>query len=149
DTLALDRRIDAALDQAEEELPADVVIERHVFRQADFIRSAVDNVVEAVRDGVVWVVLVLFLFLWNLRTGVASLVAIPLSLCVTFLVFRLFDVGLNVMTLGGLAVAVGEVVDDAIVDVENIWRRLRENNALPLPPTPDPSPTRGEGSQTR
>jgi CzcA family heavy metal efflux pump len=134
-TLDLDARIDAALDEVERELPAGVALERRLFRQAEFIRAAVDNVVEAIRDGVVWVFVVLFLFLWNLRTSVITLTAIPLSVLATALVFHHLGLSINTMTLGGIAVAVGELVDDAIVDVENIFRRLRENarSAAPEP----------------
>jgi CzcA family heavy metal efflux pump len=132
-TLWLDPRLDQALDQLQAELPAGVTIERRLFRQADFIRTAVDNVVEAIRDGTVWVFVVLFLFLWNFRTSFITLTAIPLSLLTTFLVFRYLGVSINTMTLGGIAVAVGELVDDAIVDVENIFRRLKENRAKPNP----------------
>jgi CzcA family heavy metal efflux pump len=132
-TLDLDNRIVRVLDEVAGELPERVVIDRHIFRQADFIRSAVDNVVEAVRDGSIWVFVVLFLFLFNLRTSLITLTAIPLSLLTTFLVFRWLGVGINTMTLGGIAVAVGELVDDAIVDVENILRRLRENRQKPDP----------------
>src|SRR5262249_21843243 len=136
DTLTLDRRIDTALDQLGEELPGDVVLERHIFRQADFIQAAVDNVLEAVLQGGVWVFVVLFLFLWNIRTSLITLTAIPLSVLATALVFTAFGVSINTMTLGGIAVAVGELVDDAIVDLENITRRLRENRlkASPLSP---------------
>lgn len=136
DTLTLDRRIDAALDQLGEELPADVVLERHIFRQADFIQAAVDNVLEAVLQGGIWVFIVLFLFLWNVRTSLITLTAIPLSVLATALVFTAFGVSINTMTLGGIAVAVGELVDDAIVDLENITRRLRETRlkAAPLSP---------------
>jgi CzcA family heavy metal efflux pump len=135
-TLDLTPRIDRVLDELQAMLPADVRIERRVFRQADFIRTAVDNVIEAIRDGTVWVFLVLFLFLWNVRTSLITLTAIPLSVLVTLLVFRRLGVSVNTMTLGGLAVAVGELVDDAVVDVENIFRRLKENRrkAEPLPP---------------
>ncbi|HET6574014.1 MAG TPA: efflux RND transporter permease subunit, partial [Fimbriiglobus sp.] len=132
-TLDLDPRIDQALDQLQSELPPGVVIDRQVFRQADFIRTAVDNVVEAIRDGTIWVFLVLFLFLANVRTSVITLTAIPLSIVATLLVFRAFGVTVNTMTLGGIAVAVGELVDDAIVDVENIFRRLKENRLKPDP----------------
>jgi CzcA family heavy metal efflux pump len=132
-TLDLDPRIDRALDQLQRQLPPGVVIDRHIFRQADFIRTAVDNVVEAIRDGTVWVFLVLFLFLANVRTSVITLTAIPLSILATLLIFRAFGVTVNTMTLGGIAVAVGELVDDAIVDVENIFRRLKENRLKPDP----------------
>jgi CzcA family heavy metal efflux pump len=132
-TLTLDRELDRALNEFEQELPAGVKLERHIFRQADFIRSAVGNVEEAIRDGVLWVLIILFLFLWNLRTSFITLTAIPLSVLVTALVFRAFGVSINTMTLGGIAVAVGELVDDAIVDIENIFRRLKENRQLPNP----------------
>jgi len=126
-TLDLDPRIDAVLDDLQAELPPGVVVERHVFRQAEFIHTAIDNVVEAIRDGTIWVFVVLLLFLANVRTSLITLTAIPLSLLTTFVVFRWLGVGINTMTLGGIAVAVGELVDDAIVDVENIFRRLKEN----------------------
>ncbi len=87
-TLTLDPKIDDVLDQLQENLPADIQIERHIFKQADFIRAAVDNVVEAIRDGAIWVVVILFLFLWNFRTSISSLTAMPLSILVTVLVFR-------------------------------------------------------------
>jgi CzcA family heavy metal efflux pump len=136
DTLALDRRIDAALDQLEADVPPGVMIERRIFRQADFIRAAVDNVVEAVRDGAIWVVVVLFLFMWNLRVSVSSLTAMPLSILATILVFRFCGITINTMTLGGIAVAIGDLVDDSIVDIENIYRRLRENRHASKPEHP-------------
>lgn len=136
DTLLLDRTIDQVLAELRQELPAGVVIEDKLFRQADFIRTAVDNVSEAVREAAVWVVVVLFLFMANLRVSVSSLVAMPLSLLLTFLVFRWWGVSLNTMTLGGIAVAIGDLVDDSIVDIENIFRRLRENRQLPQPRPP-------------
>lgn len=126
-TLVLDPKIDSVLEQLQQDLPPDVKIERHIFRQADFIRVAVDNVKEAIRDGVIWVFVILFLFLWNFRTSAITLTAIPLSLLVTALVFHYLGVSINTMTLGGIAVAVGELTDDAIVDIENIFRRLKEN----------------------
>jgi CzcA family heavy metal efflux pump len=135
-TLILDPKIDRVLDELQQELPSDVRIERHVFRQADFIRAAVHNVVEAIRDGTVWVFVALFLFLWNVRTSAITLTAIPLSVLVTILVFHLLGVSINTMTLGGLAVAVGELVDDAIVDIENIFRRLKENRQKEKPDPP-------------
>ncbi|MGH7044325.1 MAG: efflux RND transporter permease subunit, partial [Acetobacteraceae bacterium] len=101
-----------------------------------FIETAIQNVEEAIRDGALWVVVVLFLFLWNLRTSVITLVAIPLSIVITARVFRWFGVTINTMTLGGLAVAIGELVDDSIVDIENIYRRLKENRQLAQPANP-------------
>ena len=132
-TLDLDPRIAAVLAQLQTELPPDVKIESQIFRQAEFIRGAVDNVIEAIRDGTIWVFVILFLFLWNFRTSVITLTAIPLSILITVLVFRVLGVTINTMTLGGIAVAVGEMVDDAIVDVENIYRRLKENRQKERP----------------
>lgn len=130
DTLVLDRRIDDVLTSLQSELPSDVEIERRIFRQADFIRSAVDNVTEAVRDGAIWVVVVLFLLMGNFRTSISSLSSMPLSILLTFLAFRWFEISINTMTLGGIAVAIGDLVDDSIVDIENIYRRLKENRQL-------------------
>ena len=135
-TLDLTPRLDAALDQLERDAPPGTVIDRHMFRQADFIRTAVDNVAEAVRDGAVWVFVVLLLFMASIRAGLITLTALPLSVLVTVLVFGAFGVTINTMTLGGIAVAVGELVDDAIVDVENIFRRLNENRAKVNPEPP-------------
>ncbi len=132
-TLDLTPRLDEVLDELQRDLPSDVKIERRVFRQSDFIQSAVDNVVEAIRDGTIWVFVILFLFLWNLRTSVITLTAIPLSILITALVFHWLRISINTMTLGGIAVAVGELVDDAIVDIENIFRRLKENRHKPNP----------------
>lgn len=132
-TLVLDPKIDLVLEQLQKELPADVKIEKQIFRQADFIQVAIDNVEEAIRDGIIWVFVVLFLFLWNFRTSAITLTAIPLSLLITGLVFRYFGLSINTMTLGGIAVAVGELTDDAIVDIENIFRRLKENRHKPKP----------------
>lgn len=133
DTRDLTARIDAALDQLRQTLPADLVINGNLFRQSHFIEAAVDNVIEALRDGSILVVIVLALFLLNFRTTSITLTAIPLSLLVTALVFRFFGFSVNTMALGGIAVAIGELVDDAIVDVENVFRRLRENRHLPHP----------------
>jgi CzcA family heavy metal efflux pump len=131
DTVALDKSIQEALDELQRELPQGMVIERGLFQQSKFIEAAVQNVSEAVRDGALWVVVVLFVFLWNFRVSVCSLIAMPLSILGTFLVFRWFGVSINTMTLGGIAVAIGDLVDDSIVDVENIYRRLKENRQLP------------------
>ncbi|HSR68386.1 MAG TPA: efflux RND transporter permease subunit [Acidobacteriota bacterium] len=129
DTLDLTRRIDEMLQDLN--LPPGLEIERHIFRQSDFIQVAVRNVLEALRDGALLVVIILFLFLLSWRTTLISVLAIPLSLIVTVFVFRLLDVGINTMTLGGMAIAIGALVDDAIIDVENVFRRLRENQAKP------------------
>ena len=135
-TLILDPKIEQVLEELQRELPPDVKIERHIFRQADFIRVAIHNVEEAIRDGVIWVFVILFLFLWNFRTSAITLTAIPLSLLITALVFYYFGLSINTMTLGGIAVAVGELTDDAIVDIENIFRRLKENRGKARPDNP-------------
>lgn len=132
DTLALTSRIENALAELRPTLPAGVEVEI-LFRQGDFIHHAIDNLKEAIRDGAIMVAIVLFLFLLNFRTTLITLTAMPLSFAITVLVFKWFGVSVNSMTLGGLAVAIGMVVDDAIVDVENVFRRLRENAALPHP----------------
>ncbi|MCA9211442.1 MAG: efflux RND transporter permease subunit [Planctomycetales bacterium] len=126
DTRDLTERIRVALADVKAGLPEDVHLEV-TYQQRTFIDHAVKNVIEALRDGAILVVVILFLFLWNFRTTFITLTAIPLSVVVAILSFRWFDMSINVMTLGGLAVAMGELVDDAIVDVENIFRRLRQN----------------------
>ena len=147
DTRGLTDNIKKALRATEENLPADYVINTDLFQLKNFIDRGIYYVGEALVSGAVLVVIVLFLFLLNFRTTFITLTAIPLSLVITVLVFRLIglltgrELSINVMTLGGIAVAMGELVDDAIVDVENIFRRLKENNALPL----TPSPAGGEG----
>jgi len=135
-TLDLTPKIEAALDQLQRELPPDVKIEKQIFRQADFIQAAIDNVIEAIRDGTIWVVLILFLFLANFRTSFITLTAIPLSVLITALVFNYFGITINTMTLGGIAVAIGELVDDAVVDIENIFRRLKLNQQKSNPEPP-------------
>jgi CzcA family heavy metal efflux pump len=130
-TLQLTRTLDAALDGIQATLPDGMRIERDVMRQADFIEVALANLNAALRDGTLLVVLVTVLFLANLRAAGITLVAIPLSLLAAVMVFRMAGLTINSMTLGGLAIAIGALVDDAIVDVENILRRLRENARRP------------------
>jgi CzcA family heavy metal efflux pump len=127
DTLLLTADIENTLNEIQATLPDDVVIDQHVFKQATFIESAIGNVEEAIMDGAFWVIVVVFLFLWNLRTSAITIIAIPLSVIITGLVFWYFGISINTMTLGGIAVAIGELVDDSIVDIENIYRRLKEN----------------------
>lgn len=129
DTRALTRLLDERLEQLRPGLPADLVVNADIFRQAHFIEAAIGNVTEALRDGAILVVVVLILFLFSVRTTVITLTAIPLSLLATAVVFTLWGQSINTMTLGGIAVAVGELVDDAIVGVENVHRRLREGLA--------------------
>jgi HME family heavy-metal exporter len=133
DTRKLTDEIVAALNDLKKTLPSDIRINPGVYQQKGFIDLSIQNVIEALRDGGVLVVIILFLFLLNFRTTFITLTAIPLSLVVTGLVFKWFGMSINTMTLGGLAVAIGELVDDAIVDVENIYRRLRENQHTPHP----------------
>ena len=139
DTRSLTDSLEKAFAEAEASLPADIVINSELFRLKNFIDRGIFNVGEALVIGAVLVVIILFLFLLNFRTTFITLTAIPLSLVITTLVFRLWGfisgthLSINVMTLGGIAVAMGELVDDAIVDVENIFRRLKENNNLSQP----------------
>ena len=132
DTLSLTKQIETALAELQPTLPRGVeaVV---LFRQADFITNAIGNLKSAIVEGAVMVAIVLFLFLLNFRATFITLMAMPLSFAITLLTFRWFGISVNSMTLGGLAVAIGMVVDDAIVDVENVFRRLRENAALPMP----------------
>ena len=130
DSLALTEEVEMALEELGKSLPegAELV---PLYRQGEFIELSIDNLKEALRDGAIMVAIILFLFLLNVRITLITLTAIPLSLGITIIVFDLLDLSVNSMTLGGLAVAVGMVVDDAIVDVENVYRRLRENAIQP------------------
>lgn len=127
DSIRLSGEIEGALASLSKSLPPGISKPEISFRQADFIEASIHNVQEALRDGAIMVAIILFLFLMNGRTTVISLTAIPLSLAITFLVFKAMGLSINVMTLGGLAIAIGELVDDALVDVENVLRRLKEN----------------------
>ena len=133
DTVKLTAQIETALTELKQGLPKGLAAPRVLFRQADFITASTGNVAEALRDGAIMVAIVLFAFLLSVRTTVISLVAIPLSLAVTAVVFQWLGQSINVMTLGGLAIAIGELVDDAVVDVENILRRLKQNRAAGSP----------------
>jgi len=132
DTVTLTAEVEKALAEIQKGLPADIKI-TPLFKQANFIQAAIRNVEEAIRDGAIMVLIILVLFLLNFRTTFITLTAIPLSFVVAGLVFKWLDISINTMTLGGLAVAIGELVDDAIVDVENVFRRLRENRHAPHP----------------
>jgi len=128
-TIQLTRRIDALLEDLNKSLPPGVELHGDLFKQSRFIEAAIGNVEEALRDGAIMVAIILFLFLMNVRTTAITLITIPLSLLITAIVFKVMGLGINTMTLGGLAVAIGELVDDAIVDVENVFRRLRQRRA--------------------
>ena len=130
-TLALTADLDGVLDAIQAALPAGMQLDARLFRQADFIELALSNLNGALRDGTLLVVLVTLVFLANLRAGAITLLAIPLSLLAAVVGVRLAGLSINSMTLGGMAIAVGALVDDAIVDVENVVKRLRENAALP------------------
>ena len=133
DTRNLTDKITEALKELKPSLPADIEIASDLYQQREFIDRGIHNVLEALRDGAILVLIILFLFLMNVRTTLITLTAIPLSIVITGLVFYLFGQSINVMTLGGLAVAMGELVDDAIVDIENVFRRLHQNARLAQP----------------
>ena len=134
-TVQLTDEVEKALLELQTTLPNDVKLNPRIFQQKNFIVNSLKNVEEALRDGFILVVIILFLFLLNFRTTIITLTAIPLSLVISAIVFKAFDISINTLTLGGLAIAIGELVDDAIVDVENVFRRLKENS---LSPTPKP-----------
>lgn len=126
-TIDLTNEVEKALIELQQTLPKDVILNSKIFQQKSFIVNSLNNVEEALRDGFILVIIILFLFLLNFRTTLITLTAIPLSLITTAIIFKLFDISINTLTLGGLAIAIGELVDDAIVDVENVHRRLKEN----------------------
>ena len=130
-TIELTERLEAALDDLKKNMPADVHVTTDVFRQSRFIESSIKNVEHSLYEGALFVVIVLFLFLANVRTTVISLITLPVSLLMSLIVLHYFGMSVNTMSLGGLAIAIGSLVDDAIVDVENVWKHLRENRLLP------------------
>lgn len=126
-TLALTGRLDNALDELKANLPADVKINSQIFRQSRFIDSSIDNVKKSLIEGAIFVIIVLFIFLMNWRTTIISLISIPLSIVFSLLAIRWMGLTINTMSLGGIAIAIGSLVDDSIVDVENVFKRLRQN----------------------
>ncbi len=130
-TIELTEKLIAALEDVQKNLPPDVKISTDIFRQSRFIDSSIDNVKSSLYEGAFFVIIVLFLFLANVRTTLISLVTLPLALVVSILVLHYLGLSINTMSLGGMAIAIGSLVDDAIVDVENVWKRLRENRLLP------------------
>ena len=130
-TIDLTEKLIAALEDVQKNLPADVKISTDIFRQSRFIDSSIDNVKSSLYEGAIFVIIVLFLFLANVRTTLISLITLPLALVVSILTLHYLGLSINTMSLGGMAIAIGSLVDDAIVDVENVWKRLRENRMLP------------------
>lgn len=130
-TLKLTERIDETMAAVQKQLPDGVKMNSHIFRQSDFIQASIDNLQKTLLEGALFVSIILFLFLLNWRTTTISLIAIPVSLLVTIIVLKLFGFTINTMSLGGMAIAIGALVDDAIIDVENIFKRLRENVLKP------------------
>ena len=131
-TIELTAQLEAALNDLQKNLPKDVKISTDTFRQSRFIESSISNVKDSLYEGAIFVVIVLFLFLANTRTTIISLITLPLSLVVAILVLHYMGMSINTMSLGGMAIAIGSLVDDAIVDVENVWKHLRENRMLPV-----------------
>ena len=130
-TIELTERLEDAVADLQKNLPVDVHVSTDIFRQATFIDNSINNVKKSLYEGAIFVVIVLFVFLANFRTTIISLITLPLSLLITILVLDALGLSLNTMSLGGMAIAIGSLVDDAIVDVENVWKHIRENRALP------------------
>ncbi len=130
-TVELTDRVDAALEELQKSLPESIKINSRVFRQSDFIKTSINNVQKALLEGAVFVIVILFLFLMNYRTTIISVLAIPISLIMAILTIKFFGFSINTMSLGGMAIAIGDLVDDAIIDVENVLKRLKENHRLP------------------
>ncbi|MGN0033169.1 MAG: efflux RND transporter permease subunit [Candidatus Limimorpha sp.] len=130
-TLKVTKNIEHNLQEIQKSLPADVTMDTKIFRQADFIEAAVHNVAKALIEGDIFVIIILFLFLGSFRTTIISVIAIPLSLLGTLIVLNILGMNVNTMTLGGMCIAIGSLVDDAIIDVENVYKRLRQNHLKP------------------
>lgn len=131
-TIELTKKLDASIEDLKKNLPSDVQVSTDIFRQERFINNSIDNVKKALYEGAFFVVIILLLFLMNGRTTFISLMALPLSLLATVIVLKLFGLSINTMSLGGMAIAIGSLVDDAVIDVENVFKRLRENRMLPI-----------------
>ncbi len=129
-TIELTKKLDQTIEEIAQNLPSDVHVSTDIFRQADFIDSSINNVKRSLIEGAFFVVIILFLFLANMRTTIISIVTIPLAFLVSIIVLHLMNIGINTMTLGGLAIAIGSLVDDAIVDVENVWRKMRKKKVV-------------------
>ena len=128
-TLKVTRAIERSVQDAAASLPSDITVDTHIFQQADFIQASVGNVGRALLEGALFVILILFLFLGNFRTTLISVIAIPVSLLATIIVLLALGMDINTMTLGGMCIAIGSLVDDAIIDVENVYKRLRQNHS--------------------
>lgn len=130
-TIALTDKIDQTLDELQKTLPSDIKVSTDIFRQSNFISNSISNLQVSLFEGAIFVVVVLFFFLMNFRTTLISVIALPVSVILTVLILKWLNLSINTMTLGGIAIAIGSLVDDAIVDVENVYKRLRQNRALP------------------
>lgn len=132
-TIELTEKIDAKLADLQRTFPDDVKVNTDIFRQSDFIARSIGNLQESLFVGAIFVIIVLFFFLMNLRTTLISLIALPLSIIVTIIALHFMGLTINTMSLGGIAIAIGSLVDDAIVDVENVYKRLRQNLKAGVP----------------
>lgn len=130
-TIELTKKLDSSIEELKKSLPADVKVDTEIFRQSRFIDSSISNIQKSLFEGAIFVVIVLFFFLMNVRTTIISLVTIPLSLLVSIITLKLTGLTINTMSIGGMAIAIGSLVDDAIVDVENVYKRLKENRLKP------------------
>ncbi|MGL4332347.1 MAG: efflux RND transporter permease subunit, partial [Bacteroidales bacterium] len=130
-TIELTKKLDSSIEELKKSLPADVKVDTEIFRQSRFIDSSISNIQKSLFEGAIFVVIVLFFFLMNVRTTIISLVTIPLSLLVSIITLKLMGLTINTMSIGGMAIAIGSLVDDAIVDVENVYKRLKENRLKP------------------